>query len=35
MPPYISMHDTFFGHWSTVPAEYSVGSCDSAMNNPT
>jgi hypothetical protein len=21
MLPYISMHATFFGHWSTVPAE--------------
>jgi len=21
MPPYISAHATFFGHWSIVPAE--------------
>ena len=28
MPPYISAEDTFFGHWSTVPAEYRTGMPD-------
>ena len=35
MPPYISAAVRFFGHWSTVPAEYTTGSAARPMNRPT
>ena len=32
--PYMRLQLTFFGHWSTVPAEYTTGRSASPVNSP-